>query len=312
MNKLGFLEVGGHPHVVLHDRGQLLARLDTRADFDAALADPARDRRHDLVVAELLLGVLQLGLQHLDLRLEHAARRGGGGDLGLGGAHVVAARGDVGHCAGARGGGGVHFGLRDRLHLRVVQLAVARGVLVRTHQVGLRLRDLGAGGRRLGLGLLDGGVGLDDLLLHAGDLGLDLVDPDALVGRIELDQHVAGLDHLVIVEHHLGHHARDTGRHRVHVAGHVGVVGIDEIMAVVPHAPACDQRGRGDQANHDQHALGRSLAAVGGDGRGGGAGRHSGRFLLNRGLRIWHECDSEEEMKLVLLIIRQSPPEVKK
>jgi hypothetical protein len=39
--QLGFLEVGGHPHVVLHDGGQLLARLDAGADFDAALADAA-------------------------------------------------------------------------------------------------------------------------------------------------------------------------------------------------------------------------------------------------------------------------------
>jgi hypothetical protein len=44
-----------------------------------------------------------------------------------------------------------------------------------------------------GPGLLDLRIGLQHLLLHAGDLGLDLLDPHALVGRIQLGQHVAGL-----------------------------------------------------------------------------------------------------------------------
>jgi len=75
--------VGGDPDLVLHDRGQLLARLDARADFHAAPADAAGRLGHDAVVAELLFGVLHLGLQDLDLGLDHIARSFGGDDLGL-------------------------------------------------------------------------------------------------------------------------------------------------------------------------------------------------------------------------------------
>jgi hypothetical protein len=123
-------------------------------------------------------------------------------------------------------------------------------------------------------------VGLRDLLLHAGDLGLDLLDLHALVGRVQLGQHVAGLDDLVVVEQHLGDDAGDARRHRMDVAGNIGVFGFDEVAAAVPHAAAGAMiAASAITPDHDQHALGRSLAGVGGRGAAPAAvpGRPAGR-----------------------------------
>ena len=209
VGQLGFLEVGGQPDVLLHDGGQLLARLDALAHLDGALADAAGDRRDDAVVAELLLGVLQLHAQHVDLGLEDVARGAGGADLGLGGAGAVALGGQVGHGAGAAGVGGVQLGLGDGLHLAVVQLAVALGVLFGAQQLGFRLGHLGAGGAGLGLHLGDLRLGLHHLLLGAGDLRLDLLDLDLLVDRVQLGDDVALAHQLVVLDQHAGDHARN-------------------------------------------------------------------------------------------------------
>ncbi|MCY1169599.1 hypothetical protein D9M73_96440 [compost metagenome] len=66
--QLGFLEIGGHPDVIGHNRHQLRARPDIRPDIDLTINHLPRDRRDQPVVAERDIGLPHRCLPRLDHR----------------------------------------------------------------------------------------------------------------------------------------------------------------------------------------------------------------------------------------------------
>jgi hypothetical protein len=75
----------------------------------------------------------------------------------------------------------------------------------------------------------DGRVGLRDLRLQPLDL-------HGGVGRVQAQQHVAGLDQRVVLHAHLGDDAGHAGGDRVDAAGDEGVVGLHQMLAAPPRA----------------------------------------------------------------------------
>ena len=224
---------------------------------------------------QLLFRVFQLHAQHGHLCLGHVARSLRRTDLRLGGRGAVAAGGQVGHGARAGRVGAVQFRFRDGFHLARVQLAIALRILFRAQQLRIGLRHLRLGGAGLRLHLCDLRVRLQHLLLGAGDLRGDLLGFHALVEWIEFSDHVALFHHLIVVDEDLGDDAGNARRDRVHMAGHIGVFRLHEIVAAVPHARAGAQRDEDNQASDDFDAV------VGWGGAGGSGGR--GRCGRGRG-----------------------------
>ncbi len=124
MLELGFFEIGGDPHLVGHDREQLLAGRDVGADIDLAVDHLARDRRDDV----------QIAVDHLRL-LDPRDR---GGALRTGRLDVLLRGQEVGMCA-------------VRLTLRRIRLCGLR-LRIRARLLDLRRRG---GGR---IELLERGV----------------------------------------------------------------------------------------------------------------------------------------------------------
>ena len=52
-----------------------------------------------------------------------------------------------------------------------------------------------------------------------------LVDRDLIIARVDLDEHGAGFDDLIVLDRHFHHRAADARRHRNHVRIHLRIVG---------------------------------------------------------------------------------------
>jgi hypothetical protein len=158
----------------------------------------------------------------------------------------------------------------------------------------LRLHDLGLGGRGLGPHLLDLGVGLDHLLLALAICASICSTFTCWSAGSSSAMHVARLDDAGCRPPARGDDAGDARRHRVHVAGDIGVFGFDEVMAAVPHAAAGDDAASAISATTTStRLLGGVLPAAGAGGRGGR--RIAERLLLDRGLRLGHEATPKKK-----------------
>ena len=114
------------------------------------------------------------------------------------------------------------------------ELLISLGLLLREFQGGLRLLDL-----RLidaDLRLLDARQGID--VFDAGrcvvDLRLRLLERDAVVASLDLRDHVAGVDVLVVGHRHGGDIAGDLRRYGKRPRRDEGVVSRHEASGVVP------------------------------------------------------------------------------
>src|SRR5690606_33281714 len=92
--------------------------------------------------------------------------------------------------------------------------------------VGARLLDRDLARAQFGLG----GVGAAEVAAHLahgrGQVGHGLVVGDLGVVRIQLHQHLAGLDAVAVVDLDADHGAGGLGHHAHHVALGIGVVGV--------------------------------------------------------------------------------------
>ena len=233
-----------------HDGQQLRSGVDELAGAHAAGADDAGGGRADD-------GALQgdAGL------IDHGAGLFDGGDALLAGGaqHAGGALfGDQGGLgllhAGGGGGGRGALGL-DAL-LRDPALFGQPAVTV----------DLGAGQAGLGVGLADGGgaggdgrlflLGLGVDMAHGGDgggqIGLGLGQLGLLVGIVQLDQDLTGLDPLVVAHQNLGHAPRQLRADQGGVGLDEGVVGAFPPLAVQPPDRAADDQGHDDDHRRDQ------------------------------------------------------------
>ncbi len=139
--------------------------------------------------------------------------------------------------------------------------------------------------------------------LRGGDAGLGLRDLGLVVGGIDLDQEIAGLDALEIVDGDGEHLAGDPAAQPRQLGANIGVVGGLDRGAADPGIPA--QRRQRDEAERDQHgeqrnreaapraALKRGRAGCGDGGcglrgAGGGLSRRcrAGLILLTQGVPL--------------------------
>ena len=256
------------------DREQRRAGLHPLAELHAAPRDVAVDRREQLGAAQREVGLAHArrGAQHVrDLLDRHAfgqrlvrgqllARRGRA-RLRRRPAPLFAAAScdvDVVELFLADGAGG-----DQRRTPRDVVLR-PRDVALRARQVGLARRDL-----RLQRAVVD--VQRARLAHRLRQLRFGLVERDPRVGRIELDQRLAGLDEVGVVGGDGDDRAGDLRRELHDVALHVGVVGA---LVVVEHQRPVGAVG--DAA--EQHRRPRRPAA-----RCGGGGCRCGRRRGRRG-----------------------------
>ena len=298
VGELGLLEVGLDIDLIeRHQRQQPLAGLDEFAGLGGAVADDAVKGCTDdgvieiergLIAGEPVLveGALGLGLlggKHADI----GVRRGDGGigcDNGLPG--LIA--GGAGGIEGRRGGEALPG---QRIH----PVVLCRGI------VGDGLRRSALGHSRF-----DRRFGGDDLLADAGDgcrAGGDLrFGPGQrvpVIGIIEDDQRVAGLDAGVVGRRHGLDGAGDLGGHDRGVGADISVVGGDEEAAIGPPVVAesagadddCDAGGGEHEGAHPAlpGRLGRDRRHVTGcKGRLAHAGRRigDGRLRRRRGLAL--------------------------
>jgi hypothetical protein len=195
----------------------------------------------------------------------------------------------------ARLGGGER-GLGDRdLGGDVVELFLADGtggdqrrapgnVFLGPRQVGLRPCQIGFAGRDLRPQrpvVDEQGARLTHRL---GELGLRLLERDPRVGRVEADQHLAGLDEIGVIGGDGDDRTRDLRRELDDVALDVGVVGG---LVVIEHQRPVGAVGDGGEQDHAGDAEQRLLAPrVAGRRRGddrGGRGRSPAAARPGRG-----------------------------
>jgi hypothetical protein len=231
-----------------------------------ALADAA------LRLADAALGAAArlLGQRHLRDGLRLGGPGGVGGDLGI----VELLLRD-----------GVGLPERPRaleVRLRLLQLRVGAG------QGGARGGQLGggalhAGGRpgergarrdqaalRRRLDDLHLRLGAGRLGLRGGQLGLGLLHAGVIVAGIDLDEEVAALDLLVLLDVHAGDGTRHAGGDRDHVGGDLRVVGV---LATGGHQVVAADDGHHDDGDDGQNGERPPLAP----GRGLGDGCHHRR-----------------------------------
>ena len=93
---------------------------------------------------------------------------------------------------------GVLLGVLDRAVAGLLQMLIARGLLLREHQSCLRLINLSLVGVDLRLLHFELRIDVLDAGLRRRDLGLRLLQRDAVVAIVDPGNHVAGGDMLVI------------------------------------------------------------------------------------------------------------------
>ena len=250
--ELGLLEVGGDPEVVGHDRHQLLARLHVAAWRDVELGDVAVDRRGDAGVAERDVALPGLRLAGGVLRLERRDLHLGDADLGRGVLRLLHRREVLGGGVAGRLQRLVELLRRHRLRRRRPQIAIAGEI------VG-GLTGLRGGGGGVGVRLLEGGAGGDDLRALLADLRLRLrrlrvgLAVLGAEGRgIDVDDGLAGAHLGVVGDVDLDHHAGDLRGQVDDVAVDVGVVGRLPAARIQPPDDDADHHDRDDEADPDQ------------------------------------------------------------
>ncbi len=282
---LGLLEVGGDVEAVhRHDGQKARARLHEVPDVGLPVADHACDRRADVGVRLVLQGEVEGGRGLLapgaglgERRHEFAAAVAGHG--------LLAAADRQGRAAafGRRAGGGRvgvdAFGVAARhetgAHQRGIALAVglgADGLGVAGADAGLGLANRSGGQGRLGVQMRQGRLRLADRGVGDGEVPTRRGDPGGIFLGVQADQHLPGLDRLVLRHQHLGDVAADAGREDGGIGLQIGVVGADRALggAQVEHARPADDQGR---AEH-QPAARRQPAALQGNGAHAGDGFH--------------------------------------
>ncbi|MNE18504.1 hypothetical protein D3C80_1115460 [compost metagenome] len=234
VRQLVFLEVGIDPQTAgRHHREQLRAGLGIGADPCPAIADHTVNRCLQFGVADIQLrqvalslgldqggpGLLFLGVDHIQLALRGQQFSLGAVALGLG--RLERGIGPLGTFN--RDGVGDH------------QFFVAGIVIPRTDGFGTGGVDAGTGLADDGLLQLLGGVEVGEQGLLGGHCAFGLGQVGAVVAGIETDQHVAGLDLLVVGHQHFIDVARHFRPDHRYIAADVGVVGfLDETSGSPP------------------------------------------------------------------------------
>ena len=262
--ELRLLVVGDHIDVrQRHNIDEIAADIDVVARLNLPLADDAIERRHDLGVTELEPGGGQRGLGALQVRrtlllgpgqhLELVALRRDHGP----------ARANISLCAGVACSGlfkplpGTGFGL-------------CQGLLPLLLLTGFDF--LSERGQLLRLALCDGRVLQLDLVgeivergLRAGDGGLRLSDLGFVIGGIDLNQEIAGLDALEIVRGDGENLAGDPAAQPRQFGPDISVVRRLDRGAADPGIPA--QRRQRDESERGQHGEEWKREAAPGNGR---------------------------------------------
>ena len=88
-----------------------------------------------------------------------------------------------------------------------------------------------------------------------GQLGPRLVHGDLIVARIELHEHGAGFDQLVVRDRHLQHRAADARRHRRHVRIHLRIVGRLAALRQPPPGAGADDGGEDERRRGRESGL---------------------------------------------------------
>ena len=133
-------------------------------------------------------------------------------------------------------------------------------------RLGLGLGHGGGAGGDGGLLLLGPGVDIGDGGGQGRQIGLGLRQGGAGVRVVQPDQHLAGLDALVVLDQDFDHLAADARADGHGVGLDEGVVGaFPALLALPPDHPA-DNQAQADDAGDDQ---GQALLERGGEGHGG-------------------------------------------
>ncbi|MNG00350.1 hypothetical protein D3C84_832810 [compost metagenome] len=125
---------------------------------------------------------------------------------------------------------------------------------------------------------LFGGVEIGEQGFFRRDRAFGLGQVGAVVPRIETDQHIAGLDLLVVGHQHFFDVTRHFRPDHRHVAADVGVVGFLDEPAIGPPVRGihAGQHQRGDAQCRQEQAFEQRLASVHRDGKVGLYGGHAG------------------------------------
>lgn len=211
MRQLSFFEVGGYPHLGLHQGQQGLAGLHVVAGFEVLLADASGGRRDDLSVRKLQLRLFQAGAGDLFLR-----PRGGSGRSGRLQSGPGSKQGSFG--AVRLGPSEVQFLFRNGAGTALEQGTRAIEILAGLGGASPFARHLSAGLRNTGLRFLDLGGRLSDL-------GQSLPAANLELRAVESSQHGTRCDSLVFVNQDLLYIAANSRTNRVDMAGQVRIVG---------------------------------------------------------------------------------------
>ncbi len=198
----------------------------TRKD---AGADRAVNRRGDLGVGQVQLSLVRDRAGVIELR---------GGLRALGGQHVdLALRGHQARLgvlqlrvAGAERRIGLLRAL-DRAGARLHEVVVAGALFLREFQIGVGSRDVGGALLDDRLLQLELGIEVANRGFGRGDIGAGLAERRLEVAVVDLRQHLAGLDLLVVADQHLGDVARDLRRDDGGIGLHIGVIGRFQVAA---------------------------------------------------------------------------------
>ncbi len=268
------LQVGRHPDLTRRDdRQQGLARLHQFARLDPAARDDPGDRCRDDGVAELCLGRADGGGRGGEPRIGAPERSDAGRHLALRGNRL--APGDI-----EVGDGGI---VR---RLRRIQLLCGNDLRRRETAIALEIggglprRRFRRGHRslstcRLGLhrGELGGGLTrvapAARLGLRRREVSARLLQAQLEVARVEHDQRVTGLHHLVVLHQHPANEGLHLRRDRRDVAIDLRIVTGDHEPAREPGADAPCGRGRHDEEDYHEPSSRTSRRRNAG---GGGAG----------------------------------------
>ncbi len=231
---------------------EVRARLRILPDRAGEVDDAARLVGGDGRIAEVKLGLValrvglgELGfggsalrLQRVDLPLGHFERRFGAVDRGLLGLHTL----NVGRA------------LLSRRPSLLDQRFVASPGDLGELEIGLRLRHLRLACRDLRVLRGDLRVDVGDSRFCRGHLGVGLLERGAVIPLVDLGDHGALLDMLVVGDRNGGDVARDLGRDRELARGDEGVVGRLEMAWYDPSR--CIRRPPRTEAPRDRAASG--------------------------------------------------------
>lgn len=133
------------------------------------------------------------------------------------------------------------------------QILIARGLLLREDQRRLRLFHLGLAGGDLCLLYVELRVDVPDAGLSARHLRLRLIERDPIVALVDLRDHIAGVDVLVVGYGHRRDVSRHLRRNSELPRRNEGVVGRLEMLGVIPVEIAARRR-RNEEKEPEQES----------------------------------------------------------